>query len=183
VSRGRGRRIPLSTRARIAIALAKGASKSGTARKHEIGRETLRQWFEKYGFARWVKRAKELLQRGWRECDIEHELIVNGAPQTRETSPEESWASVELIAEFVAASAAAWNKAHRIDLLETDPGLVLTLAAEHVGESNPGPHCQRRGEIARRLLDAALVLANSYSPQALGARATAGKFIPKRRTA
>jgi hypothetical protein len=176
-----GKKIPPSTRARAAIALAKGASKAGTARKFGFARESLRQWFEKDDFDTWVSRAKDLLRRGWREHDIENELVVHGAPEEREASPEERWAIVVRFAEFVAASARAWNDAHHTDLLESDPAEVVALAAAHVGESEPGPGCRLRDRILLSFLDALVVLRPSYKPERFTKMAASGEFIPIRR--
>jgi hypothetical protein len=181
MSRGDGKKIPPSTRARAAIALAKGASKAGTARKLGFARESLRQWFEKDDFASWVDHAKDLLRRGWREHAIENELIVHGAPEEQEASPEEKWALVVRFAQFVAASAKAWNDAHRADLLESDPAEVVALAAALFGESEPGPGCRLRDRILLSFLDVLLELSPTSSTERITGIASSGKFIPIRR--
>lgn len=178
--RRRGQRIGPRTRAEAAVLVAAGVPKAAVARQLGIARESLRLFGEGARGELWllcVEVARRRLAAG-----VKHHRIVDELCETVEIRPVEpdhegTWKAIRDLAFYLAAQDLAWNEAHGEELLAIDPNRVLTLAAEHADEPEPGPGCPGRGEIAKAIADACIDVGCS-DRESLFERARTGRFIP-----
>lgn len=157
LQRQKGSRIGFRVRAEAALLEALGVPKAEIARRLRIARESLRLF--RHGdegrlYRDWIEIARRRLAAGVSSERVVDELLETGEVRLEKTDPVAGWEAIEELALFLAAEAHHWNEKHGEDLLVTDRGHILALAAAHVGEPHPAPGCEGRGDMIRAMLTA-----------------------------